>query len=116
MIKKISVLLFLILTVTNSMAQKELWAIGGTNVSLPGPEYNGTLLKFDINVEHEQVIHNFNFPTGITPRGKLFLASNGKLYGTASAGGFTSSFLNEGAGVLFEYDFDFKPIRSHSLF
>ena len=53
-------------------------------------------------------MHEFtDFATGKTPKGKLFLASNGKLYGVAIAGGNSTppgtSDVN-GYGILLEYD------------
>jgi Secretion system C-terminal sorting domain/Immunoglobulin domain len=109
--KIILTLLFACSISTISFAQKELWATGGSNVLLPAPDYNGTILKFDINGENEMIMHNFDYEHGITPRGKLFLASNGKLYGTTIGGGFTSTFLFEGAGVLYEYDLILNQYR-----
>jgi hypothetical protein len=58
-------------------------------------------------------MHEFtDFAMGKTPKGKLFLASNGKLYGTTVAGGDTvNGNVENGLGVLYEYDLILNKYR-----
>ena len=91
-------------------AQKELWGNNKiqsyidysdpTNpITLP---YYGNITKYDINGDNGTVVHVFDGINGKLPTGKLFHASNGKLYGLTSA--YTSSTgLNDDV-CLFEYD------------
>jgi len=102
--------LFLLVCITVN-AQKELWGVTRTtNYS----DLQGNIVKFDINGENAQTMHQFNYLTGKLPQGKLFLASNGKMYGTATFGG-TSSTTNtteeDGNGVLYEYDLTFDTYK-----
>jgi hypothetical protein len=89
-------------------AQKELWGVNtGSEYSVNDPAaYFGNITKYDINGENPVIMHEFDLIHGAIPKGILFLASNGKLYGTTRFGG---NFLFNGAGnvyagVLFEYD------------
>ena len=94
-------------------AQKELWGVNpGANDGDPNTLGSlGDITKFDINGTNPQIMHQFQFATGKTPLGKLFQASNGKLYGTTRTGGtVAASFLN-GFGTLFEYDLIFNKYR-----
>ncbi len=100
-------ILFLLLFITSN-AQKELWGVNtGSEYSVNDPAaYFGNITKYDINGENPVIMHEFNLIHGAIPKGRLFLASNGKLYGTTLYGG---NFLFNGAqnvysGVLFEYD------------
>ena len=105
---KIVILMLLIFYFGIATAQKELW---GTNVgdefNPQAPLYAGNISKTDINGANPVVVHEFDGVAGKIPRGRLFLASNGKLYGTTANGGNTLT-INENiiysAGVLFEYD------------
>jgi hypothetical protein len=51
-------------------------------------------------------MHEFDLTHGAIPKGRLFLASNGKLYGTTVQGGnfYFNGAQNVYAGMLFEYD------------
>jgi hypothetical protein len=91
-------------------AQKELW---GTTRQPSLAQVQGNIVKFDINGDNAVTIHQFNFPTGKLPNGKLFLASNGKLYGTTPFGGIASNSPTgeDGNGVLYEYDLIFDTYR-----
>ncbi|WP_445454016.1 choice-of-anchor tandem repeat GloVer-containing protein [Flavobacterium sp. 25HG05S-40] len=109
--KKINtLLLFFTMCFFNTYAQKELW---GTTRQPSLAQVQGNIVKFDINGENAVTVHQFNFPTGKVPIGKLFLASNGKLYGTATYGGVNNdpTFLESGNGVLYEYDLTFDTYR-----
>ena len=98
-------------------AQKELWG------TYPGNEFaqgysasnRGNIIKFDINGENPVIMHQFDSIHGRLPMGKLFLASNGKLYGTASKGGnlytYPNSTVTYEGGVLFEYDLTLDKFR-----
>jgi hypothetical protein len=105
-----TLLLFFTMCFFNSFAQKELW---GTSRATNFGDAQGNIVKFDINGENAVTVHQFNFPTGKLPNGKLFLASNGKLYGTATYGGINNdpTFLESGYGVLYEYDLTFDTYR-----
>ena len=98
---------FFFLAWITANAQKELWGVSEyTNFS----DVQGNIVRFDINGENATTMHHFNYPTGKLPRGKLFLASNGKLYGTAAFGGIgstTGTNEQDGYGILYEYDLTF---------
>ena len=89
-------------------AQKELWGVnsGDEYISEQPNVYFGNITKYDINGENPVIMHEFNGVQGKIPKGKLFLASNGKLYGTTLFGGNISN-----AGVLFEYDLILNKYR-----
>jgi Secretion system C-terminal sorting domain len=125
---KLLYLLLFLLSCGYINAQKELW---GTNVGdeyIPQePAYKGNITKTDINGNNPEIMHEFDGATGKIPKGRLFLASNGKLYGTTIYGG-NSFYINPNisltAGVLFEYDlilnkyrvvkyFDYNPITAN---
>ena len=108
-------------------AQKELWGVSagyGESNSVPeDPYYFGNIIKYDINGENSQIIHEFDQVNGKTPLGRLFLASNGKLYGTTQKGGVTSYTLNgvvysapDGFGTIYEYDLILNKFRVVKVF
>ncbi|MEL1243287.1 T9SS type A sorting domain-containing protein [Flavobacterium sp. DGU11] len=108
--KKI-IFLFLLAWI-NVNAQKELWGVSQQTPYPAGEQ--GNIVKFDMNGENAMTIHHFNYTTGKVPMGKLFLASNGKLYGTAAYGGIgstTATYEQDGYGVLYEYDLTFDTYR-----
>ncbi len=102
---------FVFLACLTANAQKELWGVSEyTNFS----DVQGNIVKFDINGENAITMHHFNYATGKLPRGKLFLASNGKLYGTAAFGGIgstTNTNEQDGYGLLYEYDLTFDTYK-----
>lgn len=103
----LSFLISLLCCMTAS-AQKELWGIDeGAYNGNPDTDYyfSGNIYKMDFNGENPVSMHQFDFANGKNPKGNLFLASNGKLYGLAYNGGnvITGSVTN-GLGVLYEYD------------
>jgi Secretion system C-terminal sorting domain len=108
---KKNILLFLF-SISTCIAQKELW---GTTRQTPYPtDEQGNIVKFDMNGENAVTVHHFNYTTGKLPSSKLFLASNGKLYGTATYGGIgstTPTYEQDGYGVLYEYDLTFDTYR-----
>jgi Secretion system C-terminal sorting domain len=129
MAKLIYILLFLF-SCGYINAQKELW---GTNVgdeyNTQEPAYKGNITKTDINGNNPEIVYEFDGTHGMFPKGRLFLASNGKLYGTAKSGG-NSFYINPNisltAGVLFEYDlilnkyrvvkyFDYNPVLPNDI-
>lgn len=63
-----------------------------------GPYGQGTLIRYNLVSNIFEVIHIFDYINGQSPYGKLLLASNGKLYGTASGG------IPNLVGFIFEYD------------
>lgn len=93
-------------------AQKELWSVNSGDQYVNPSSYYGNITKYDINGENPVIMHEFDSIHGYAPTGKLFLASNGKLYGTTNKGGIPAP---EGAvatpGVLFEYDMIFDQYR-----
>lgn len=58
----------------------------------------GVIFEYEPSGTDINVIHNFDAATGSRPIAGVVQGSNGKLYGTCSAGG------TSGLGVLFEYD------------
>ena len=100
-------------------SQKELWGNNDTQsyidysnpaapVTVP---YYGNISKFDINGQNGKVVHVFDGINGKLPKGKLFQASNGKVYGTTNAGGNTFFSTPNGTGVLYEYDLILNKYR-----
>jgi hypothetical protein len=106
---KKNILLLLLLPLWG-FAQKELWGVDtGDQYGTHPATYPGKIIKFDINGENPTIVHNFDYIQGENPLGRLFLASNGKLYGTTIYGGATSTTVtNTNAGVLYEYDLIFN--------
>ena len=108
-------------------AQKELWGVssgfGESNLSPNEAYYFGNIIKHDINGENETIVHEFDQVNGKTPIGRLFLASNGKLYGTTKNGGVTSFTNNgtvysvpDGFGIIYEYDLILNKFRVVKVF
>src|SRR5215218_4665149 len=58
----------------------------------------GTIFSINPSTGSFQNLWNFDSTNGATPTGRLLQASNGKLYGLTSLGGFHNM------GVLFSYD------------
>ncbi|HYV95434.1 MAG TPA: choice-of-anchor tandem repeat GloVer-containing protein [Chitinophagales bacterium] len=53
-----------------------------------GGAYNGgTLFSMNADGSNFNIAHSFNYPAGYGPRGNLFMASDGNLYGTCFYGG-----------------------------
>jgi Secretion system C-terminal sorting domain len=105
--KKTLLTFIILLSFSFTYAQKELWGVNDGDYShSPGFPFNyGKMVKYDINGENPEMMHDFDSIQGYRPLGRLFLASNGKLYGTTVAGGETGPVVTNGnAGVLFEYD------------
>lgn len=99
-------------------AQKELWGVNSGLDTQPG-YYAGNITKYDIYGENPQIIHEFDGANGKIPLGRLFQASNGKLYGTTSRGGIvglSGTPSGDGAGVLFEYDLILDKYRVLKFF
>ena len=99
-------------------SQKELWAInsGQDFQTQPKTYYGGSIIKYDINGENAQIMHNFEGTGGYFPRGPLFLASNGKLYGTTYQGGINETQIPntsyfDAYGVVYEYDLILNKYR-----
>jgi hypothetical protein len=99
MIRILLAALFITIGFSNACAQKELWGYK--------PGENGAIIKTLLNDDNPQpqIVRDFdiNGMTGKFPKGRLFQASNGKLYGITS---FRSGESEPGAprGVLFSYD------------
>lgn len=109
------VFLYLLLLASTTYAQQELWGIDeGAYNGNPATDYyySGNIYKLDINGENPVSMHQFDFANGKNPKGNLFLASNGKLYGIAYNGGNTIPIGAEnGLGVLYEYDLVLNKYR-----
>ena len=107
--------LFTICTTFFAFAQKELWGINsGIDLPLQIGGYYGNISKSDINGENPALIHEFDSIHGYRPKGRLFLASNGKLYGTTALGGNRLQIgfdLYTSIGVVFEYDLILNKYR-----
>lgn len=99
--KKSTFILILLLSLQIN-AQKELWATNANGY--------GGIFKSDFNLTNIQDVHFFDSINGMKPYGRLFVASNGKLYGTAREGGLYNATFVEG-GVLYEYDLIFNTFR-----
>ena len=110
--KKILILFFTIGLNNFAIAQKEFW---GTMYGSPGYNYHGYIFKTDANGENPLKMHTFDSINGKQSRAPLFLASNGKLYGTTTAGGFNFNPDFSG-GVLYEYDLTLDKFRAVSFF
>lgn len=113
--KKKIIFIILSLITTISYSQKELWGVNtGSENNINDPSaYYGNITKYDINGENPVMIHEFDLTYGAIPKGRLFLASNGKLYGTTVYGGnfYENGGFNVYAGVLFEYDLILEKYR-----
>ncbi|WP_395052264.1 choice-of-anchor tandem repeat GloVer-containing protein [Flavobacterium sp.] len=117
--KKILFICFIML-LNNVYSQKELWGVykGYPNYTVANdvvvPANFGSIIRYDNNGENPIIMHQFDEANGKTPLGKLFLASNGKLYGTCSQGGVTgegNTSMSQGYGVLYEYDLILNKYR-----
>lgn len=103
-ITQFSACLFFIFS--SAYSQKELWGYRMTAPGTPGSN-NGIIIKTALAGDSSvaETIHEFD-PNGMLgkfPRGRLFQASNGKLYGVTGYDGNTPS-PGVPLGVLFEYD------------
>lgn len=112
--KKTLLTIFLLSSSFLVHAQKELWGVnkGIDDGNENSTGYKGNITKYDSNGQNPVIVHEFlDFATGKTPKGDLFLASNGKLYGMTVAGGKQIEppveFNDNGYGVLYEYDLIF---------
>jgi Secretion system C-terminal sorting domain len=107
------------------IAQKELWGIySGLDAPIQAGGNYGNISKYDIDGENPTIIHEFDSINGYRPRGRLFQASNGKIYGVTEKGGNRLQVgldLFTSAGTMYEYDlvlnkyrvvkyFDFTPV------
>lgn len=96
---KKNITLFVLFFTLSVFSQKELWGVNNdTFVPLSNADYFGNITKYDINGQNPVKMHEFNIADGRYPTGKLFQASNGKIYGVTLNGGTNDS------GVLYEYD------------
>ena len=108
MIKKIFFLVFVLLQLTPAFSQKEFW---GSNIGsyVVGGDY-GVLFKTNFDGTNKVTVHNFDGINGWSSASRLFLASNGRLYGTTQKGGLGDPNVG-GNGVLFEYDLILNKYR-----
>lgn len=103
-------IIFLLLSIQIN-AQKELWGTGvGGGIINPNPNGYGGIFKTNFDATIFNDVHLFDSIAGMKPYGRLFVASNGKLYGTASEGGLNCTLFREG-GVLYEYDLILDQFR-----
>lgn len=91
---------------SSAYGQKELWGYRMTPIGTPGSN-NGIIIKTALagDSSDPETMHEFD-PNGMLgkfPRGRLFQASNGKLYGVTGYDGNTPG-PGIPLGVLFEYD------------
>lgn len=94
------------LLVNTALAQREYWGYQATNDTSGGFKNYGRIFKTDSLGKNLTIVYAFDSIHGMTPNGRLFLASNGKLYGMTNRGGNgTNAFGgSRGNGVFFEYD------------
>lgn len=94
------------LLVNKALAQHEYWGYQSTNDTSGGFKNYGRIFKTDSLGKNLTIVYAFDSINGMTPMGRLFLASNGKLYGMTNRGGNgTNAFGgSRGNGVFFEYD------------
>ncbi len=98
-----------IFTITTTFAQKELWGVATGDSFV---QNYGHIAKYDINGENGLIRHSFtNDINGYNPKSKLFMASNGKLYGTTISGGTPVFPEQYGRGVIFEFDIILNKYR-----
>ncbi|HEY0045540.1 MAG TPA: T9SS type A sorting domain-containing protein [Flavobacterium sp.] len=118
--KKKLLCLTLILMITSSYSQKELWGyrVVYNYLTPQSPGLNdGKIIKIPLdglgeNLVDPEVMHEFDV-TGLQgkfPRGRLFQASNGKLYGVTGYDGYDSG-QGIPQGVLFEYDLSINTYK-----
>jgi hypothetical protein len=101
---RILLLSCLLICTFSSHAQRVFLGINRGSLNSAG--YNGNITTYDSNGQNPTILHEFlDFSQGIKPNGKLFLASNGKLYGMTNAGGNQINLTS--FGVLYEYDLVF---------
>ncbi|WP_395052595.1 choice-of-anchor tandem repeat GloVer-containing protein [Flavobacterium sp.] len=113
--KKIIILFFVSHFCTLSLyAQKELWGVykGYPSYTVANdvvvPANFGSIIKYDNNGENPIIMHQFDGIHGLFPEGRLFMASNGKIYGSTTQGGINETiipnFVENAYGVIYEYD------------
>lgn len=69
-----------------------------------GTEGQGVVFSMSPDGSTFTVLHNFNGTTGARPNSEMLLGDDGKLYGTTSAGGETSSGAASTLGTLYTID------------
>ena len=119
--KKTAPILFLLLSFFYSNAQKELWGYkviyNAVNPEVPNGQGNdGMIIKVPLagGTATAEIMHTFDVTSvqGKFPVGRLFKASNGKLYGvTSSYNDLSGGPVVEVLGVLFEYDLILNKYR-----
>jgi len=90
-------------------------ATNGKLYALSTGRFNGAIIEFDPKTEEQRIISDFfrlrYGSTSYRPQGSLIQASNEKLYGVTSSGGFSG--FN---GILFSYDIEKDTVVPlHSL-
>lgn len=102
--KKILNLLILnLIIVKTCTAQKEYWGMFTLTDTTFFNSEKGCIYKVDSAGQNFSIVHKFDSIHGMNPAGRLFHASNGKLYGTTGFGGTFATPFTTG-GTLFEYD------------
>lgn len=104
--------LLLFLYSSYSFSQFSMWGMANSGGSHNAgvifkytPSTNTFLKVFDFTTNYQDSIgHTYYDTTGGAPQASLLLANNGKLYGTACAGGSCDNQYLWGNGVLFEYN------------
>ncbi len=110
--KKKFLCIALILLINSSYSQKELWGyrVVFNYLTPQEPGVNdGKIVKIalDGTIQEPEIMHEFDVTgmQGKFPRGRLFQASNGKLYGVTSYDGYAP-----GQGIPSDVLFEFDPI------
>ena len=97
-----TVILTFIIQLNSAFGQKEYWGMHAWSDPSFGAE-KGCIFKTDFSGSNFKLVYLFDSLNGMSPIGRLFQASNGKLYGTTAQGGTFSAPFTTG-GTLFEYD------------
>lgn len=98
--RKLFLVISAIVLAISLRAQTDLW--GATTYG--GNQY-GTIYSFATGSSTMSSQYNLTGPhMGTSPRRKLILASNGKMYGMTSGGGTSVDGTSFGNGIIFEYD------------
>lgn len=101
--KLICIIIVVLLKINNCIAQKEYWGMFTLTDTTFFNSEKGCIYKVDSTGQNFSIVHKFDSIHGMNPAGRLFLASNGKLYGTTGFGGAFATPFTTG-GTLFEYD------------
>ena len=81
-----------------SVANGKLYGMASSGGVISGSHYGGTIYEFSVSDSSLTLKYDFTPASGISPTCKLFLANNGKMYGTTS---YSDTSIR---ATLFQYD------------